>query len=144
MGRGCARQATELWPPIAKLLANRIHMHGNIVNHVFDVGVTSIYSFPVKPDLEVVKYDKSNVIEHMRHRVEVGSTIAGWVAVAHKEVIIRSAHQIVEVANKTNASLVAIPRPGCGAGGLDWNVVGPWIENILDDRFWVIGYEGDR
>jgi len=119
-------------------------MHGNIVNHVFDVSGTSIYSFPVKPDLEVVKSDKSNVVEHVRSKVEVGSTIAGWAAVAHKDVIIRSAHQLVDVANKTNSKLVALPRPGCGAGGLDWDTVKPWIENIFDDRFWVIGYEGDR
>jgi len=144
MGRGCARTATEKWPQIGGLLANRIRMYGNIVNHIVNISNTAIYSFPVKPDYEIVSADKSNVVPHMRNRAEVGSKIAGWAAVAHPEIIVNSAHQLVDIVNQRGAKTVAIPRPGCGAGGLRWEDVKPLIEPIFDDRFWIIGYDSDR
>lgn len=143
MGRGCARQAVEKWPQINKLLANRIRMHGNIVNHIININGTAIYSFPVKPEFEIVNKDKTNVVKHMRGHADVGSRIAGWAAVAKLEIILKSAHQLVQIADTLNYKTIAIPRPGCGAGGLEWDYVKPYIESIFDDRFWVVGYITD-
>jgi hypothetical protein len=116
MGRGCAAEARERFPDIARLLGGYLHHHGN---HCFmlldepDLGY--VVSFPVK-----------------RH----------WRLKAHPEIIKRSAEEAVELMNlhaRFLGDAALLPRPGCGNGGLDWETqVKPVIEPILDDRFTIV------
>ena len=47
----------------------------------------------------------------------------------------RSALELAQLAQEEGWSLVALPRPGCGGGGLEWSEVGPILRPLLDDRF---------
>ena len=56
-----------------------------------------------------------------------------WRERADLDLIVRSCHQLNSIAEKTY-----MVRPGCGNGGMLWDVVKPAIENILDDRFIIV------
>lgn len=82
-------------------------------NHVFDLG-RRIVSFPVEDSpLESPRFD----------------------------LIQRSCQELVELADYKGWPEVIIPRPGCGAGGLEWPEVKRLLQNHLDDRFLVITNE---
>jgi O-acetyl-ADP-ribose deacetylase (regulator of RNase III) len=40
---------------------------------------------------------------------------------------------------------IALPRPGAGLGGLDWHsTVKPYLEGLLDDRFLIVSFPGEK
>lgn len=47
----------------------------------------------------------------------------------------RSAIELACLAQREGWTYVALPRPGCGGGGLDWREVKPLLAPVLDDRF---------
>lgn len=47
----------------------------------------------------------------------------------------RSAIELAVLAQREGWTFVAIPRPGCGGGGLEWPEVKPLLAPYLDDRF---------
>lgn len=49
--------------------------------------------------------------------------------------IYRSAIELACLAQREGWTFVALPRPGCGGGGLEWNDVRPLLAPVLDDRF---------
>ena len=50
--------------------------------------------------------------------------------------IARSAHELIEIADKNHLSKIYLPAPGCNHGGLDYAAqVRPVIAKILDPRF---------
>ena len=116
MGRGCALEAAKRIPELPKLLANALKKTGNNV-YVWEYGtrfyfnIINIITFPVK------------------HK---------WNEKADLELIKKSARELVEIANTFSMKKVYLPRPGCGYGYLDWEIVKKELEPILDDRFIVI------
>lgn len=56
------------------------------------------------------------------------------------ELIIKSARDLVTLADMHNFKKVIMGRPGCGkhTGTLNWDQVKPLIEKILDDRFVIV------
>ena len=112
MGRGVAKQAAERMPRIAGIFGKALQVIGN---HVINLGYSQtwgwIFSFPVK--------------EH-------------WRDTASLELIERSARELVDAVDRYEFGTVALPRPGCGNGGLRWKDVRPVIEPLLDDRFVVV------
>lgn len=118
MGRGCAREYAKLNPTAPRVLGRLIEQHGNhcyLLERGGDRGV--VVSFPVK------------------HR---------WFEMADLALILQSAEELVMLADDQawidKWQRVVLPRPGCGNGGLKWEVVAPVIGQILDDRFHVITF----
>lgn len=58
------------------------------------------------------------------------------------DLIARSAAELVALTEREAWSQVALPRPGCGTGGLAWTDVSALLSPLLDDRF-VIVTRGD-
>lgn len=99
---------------------------------------TYIVSFPVKPvsfTIQHLEEIETKVVRHMQAKFRVGSVVPGWAAKADPTLIVESARQLFELANKYDIESVALPRPGCGAGELHWNDICGALEPILDDRF---------
>lgn len=109
MGRGVALQAQRYLPPA--MLGRRLQVTGNHVN-VFTGRLqlampTDIVTLPVKHN---------------------------WFEQADVHLIARSLRELRFVTNAMGYEVVALPRPGCGNGGLNWEDVKPLLSD-LDDRF---------
>ena len=117
MGRGCAKEAKELYPGLARLLGKRIKERGNIV-HYFDqddLGYVAepigLFTFPVK---------------HV------------WHERADPDLIRQSVDQLrpaILRAIGTGFDRFVMPRPGCGNGQLTWEKVRPLLVDLPDTVF---------
>ncbi len=66
---------------------------------------------------------------------------AGWMARSSLDLIFKSARELDRIATDRKWEAVVLPRPGCGAGELNWAKVGPILSAILDDRFHAITFK---
>lgn len=121
MGAGCALEARRRFIGIERSLGERITAEGN---HVHDLGewrdfVTGHYmrvaSFPTK--------------QH-------------WADASTLALIEQSARELNALL-AWNPWTVLLPRPGCNNGRLEWSVVRPRLEAILDDRVIAVGYAAE-
>lgn len=117
MGRGCAKEAAERHPWLPKHLGARLQTKGNVVQAFAispEQGMSmTLLSFPVKNE---------------------------WWQTASLNLIVRSARDLAGATDLMKWEHVVLPRPGCGNGGLEWEIVGPRIVSHLDDRFTVVSY----
>ena len=114
MGRGVAWQAARRWPDLPAVLGWMIREYGNVVQVVRE----RLVAFPVKPVAGIS--NGSNVVRHMRHRFPPGSQVPGWAMKADLDIIARSLRQLDLLRRARGWEQVYLPRPGCGAGELDW------------------------
>lgn len=129
MGRGCAKEAAEFNSGLPKMLGDKIKRDGNHVH---------FFGFNYGVDLQ---YEPFNLITFpVKHN---------WYEKADIELIERSAKELVEMIDSFDGSenvdyieinSVAMPRPGCGNGQLNWDDVRPILEKYLDDRFTIYDY----
>lgn len=61
-----------------------------------------------------------------------------WKDPLDPRLIRRSASELGETFCNNPEATVLLPPPGCGNGGLTWDVVKPILSPILDDRFTVV------
>lgn len=114
MGRGCAREAKERITGLEYHFARLLRRHGNRVMRLTKPAKgAALASFPVK------------------HH---------WREAADPELIVRSARQLVALADKFGYSRIVLARPGCGNGSLRWEDVRPLLADVLDDRFSVVTF----
>lgn len=136
MGRGIAKQMADEFPVLPFFLGDSLTKFGNMV-FCFDriTPRKAIVTFPVKP----YSYPNNghNVVEHMKHKFQVGQQVPGWAIKAQIHLIESSLEQLVELTDSRGWTNVVCPRFGCGAGELDWNQVKVIAEKYLDDRFTV-------
>ncbi|KKK91461.1 hypothetical protein LCGC14_2712760 [marine sediment metagenome] len=103
MGRGCAHEAATRFQHLQRRLGRRIRLRGNIV-HTF--GQYRLMTFPVKYH---------------------------WHEEADLDLIRHSCEQLRGLCYTLKMAKVAMPRPGCGNGRLDWDDVRPVLEETLGD-----------
>lgn len=111
MGKGVALEAKRRYPDLPFILGEWVEQYGN---RAFYVREYKIITYPTKHS---------------------------WRDYSSLELIETSALQVVEIANKYNIRSIALPRPGCGNGGLEWSDVKEVIKEILDDRFIILNTE---
>ena len=143
-GLGCARTATSKWPNFDLELGRNIRNVGNIPTIVLEKNHERPYtviSFPVKPAKVICEWDKGNVVSHQQSKFQSGQRVPGWAAKARMSIILDSATKLVNLINALGYENVILPRPGCGAGELDWDLVGPRLHRVLDDRFSCITFK---
>lgn len=150
MGRGCAREAAHRWPALPQRLGDLLRASGNRVHLLTIPGPDGpslashgplpfhLLSFPVKPVAAICT--GTNVVPHLAAQWSVGETIPGWACKADLSIIRQSAEELVALTTTMRWARVVLPRPGCGAGALDWTTVEPLLQGILDDRFQVISF----
>ena|SRR3990167_4849700 len=115
MGRGCALEAKQRFPGIAASLGLSVRCKGNIVSILSEDPL--IVSFPVKHE---------------------------WMEQADIQLIKVSARTLAAFADLHGWKTIVMPRPGCGNGHLRWADVRPVLAPILDDRFHVITFGGNK
>jgi len=134
MGKGIAKQATMVVPGIEYILGNLIKTKGNKVHYITTSNDVELYSFPVKGILET--YDGTNVVKHMAHTFKIGNKVPGWACKARVELIQQSVQDILQMLSEgilEPSKTYLLPRPGCGAGELNWDEVKPIMEELPDN-----------
>ncbi len=115
MGRGCAKEAAERIPDLAALLGRRLGVTGNKVYKL-------VASYPREG------MGRNSMILNMPVKHQ-------WYQKADLDLIKKSALDLRVRADQYGLQSLALPRPGCGNGKLDWEEVKPILEEIFDDRF---------
>ncbi len=133
MGRGCALEICKIEPLMPMILGRHLIVKGNHVTNLMQINGTEVVSFPVKP-VSVI-FDGNNAVRHMASKYKIGHKVLGCFALAEVAIIERSAKELVELTDLKGWTNVVLPRPGCGAGELTWEVIEPLLSGILDDRF---------
>lgn len=124
MGRGVAAQAAKRNPHLKRSLGLLIMENGNVVQRIDH----NLVSFPVKPQLGICNADKSNVVRHMRRQYKPFGWVPGWAMMGDMHLIERSLWELRQLHSYGFFKRVYLPKPGCGAGGLEWSEVKPLCE----------------
>ena len=111
MGAGIAQQARDKFPGIDLIAGRKVRALGNVPAILHQEGTTSIVSLPTK--------------HHFRQSSDI-------------DLIVRSCTLLQDMANKEDWRYIAMTPPGCGHGRLRWIDVKSKIQDILDDRFYVL------
>lgn len=110
MGAGVAKQATQRIPGVARNLGKKINTLGNRVARIAGPN-TSPY------------FDRDVVAFPVKHH---------WKEKADLDLIASSAEQLATmIDNYIGDTLVFLPKPGCGNGGLNWSEVADTLEPYL-------------
>jgi len=87
-----------------------------------------------------VEFGGRNIVERYRRRVREGELVPGWMAVSTLAIIEQSAVELLALTHERGWEQVVLPRPGCGAGELSWELVRAKLQEVLDDRFVAITF----
>jgi hypothetical protein len=113
MGRGCAKEARDRFPDIAKRLGTVYYQ-------------TRFEKFPpviILKDLRIIAFPTKCFFKHP----------------AKLDIIENSCKQLMYNIEARGIKEVYLPRPGCGYGALSWEKeVKPLIATFLDDRVIVV------
>lgn len=79
------------------------------------------------------------------YRILTFPTKHHWSNPSDINLIAKSAKELMRIADKNNLTKIYTARPGCGLGQLNWGRdIETILENILDDRFYIISPERDK
>ena len=122
MGRGCALEASNKGPDLSMLLGDAIRHNGNVTIYLYAAGDDAGNGSVIAEALISVPVKKN------------------WWEKADLGLLFRSVVALTEIVDLQGFRRVVLPRPGCGNGGLDWELVRPVISAVLDDRFTVVSF----
>jgi len=131
MGRGIALQAATRIPELPRIVGAENESAWDRVQRIAPM----MYMFPVKRDRGVCAPDSSNVVVHKRRNFVPGLAVPGWALLAETSIIADSLRQLDYLYKRVFSDRhleMVLPRPGCGAGGLDWGQVRPLCEGYGD------------
>jgi len=112
MGGGCAYEASSRYPGLPRAYGHLIQHFGN-----------HVYLMPTKQPL---------VMFPTKEEIYLG---------ASEELILKSAAELKALTLVYGWARVALPRPGCGLGGLDWADVRPLLDQVLwEDNYIILSY----
>lgn len=112
MGRGVALQAKSRYVGLHFRLGEQLRLAGNVTQIIWTPpGESPLVAFPVK--------------YHYKD----------W---ADLDLIVKSAQQLVTLADAQGWKSIVLPRPGCGSGRRHWQEVRSRLWMLLDDRFLVV------
>ena len=139
MGRGIAKQYKDCCSTAQKTLGENLIKYNNNMSILnFEPSTkTIVLSFPVKPAF-IDKYNKSLLVNHMQNKIKYGP-MPGWACKADLNIIEKSLKQLITIipilSNLYNINDYHLPKLGCGAGELNWDVdVYPLIKQYLEPR----------
>lgn len=150
MGRGVAFEAKRKWPGIERVLGTRNKALGGktcLLTCVLESGSiylpgTSHYNLPYHIISFITKHgndtDRSLLLPQYENGFIGDETVPGWACKSSLGLITTSLQDLIQITNDAGFKSVALPQPGCGNGGLSWDLVGPILEKVLDDRFIVV------
>lgn len=126
MGAGLALEFKKRWPNLPAELGKWVKVMGNIpaaIAKPINVSSVGVFTPGVSKTLILISFPT-------KHHFKDNSCL---------QLIQTSAHHLINWADKLKLSHVALTRPGCGLGRLNWDYeVRPILSNILDDRFTVV------
>lgn len=108
MGAGVAKAFRDRFFNIDWHAAQGVKKNGNICQVICNDETVNIVAFPTK--------------HHWKNPSDI-------------KLIEKSAKELVTITNKQNWESVALTKPGCSLGGLNWSDIKKLIEPIFDDRF---------
>jgi hypothetical protein len=150
LGRGCALEATKRWPDLPGFYGAVLKLHELATRRLTHEHFGNIYlanntpmpyhlvAFPVKPRHVIANNMSTNIVKHQRWNFGTGSKVPGWAAVADLGLIEKSSKELIQLIQMNQWERVLLPRPGCGAGELQYNEVKEVIAPILDDHVIVV------
>ncbi len=132
MGRGVAQQAALRWRELPRTLGEILSASGN---HVASLG-----RFSYDPTAEERDKIHTNLRLPTQETFELIAMPVKhlWSQPADLDLILRSRDELLSLVHYKGWQKVVLPRPGCGNGGLSWEVVRPIMANVLDNRFVIV------
>lgn len=128
MGRGCAKEAKDLFPGIARLLGEKITVGGNVPHLLIDE----------KRPMGPIEEDNTTTYKLISFPVK-----HQWYEDADLDLIAESARRLKLMVPPYVS--VLIPRPGCGNGRLKWPTVKEVLAPILDTPyFYIVSKRGEK
>ena len=143
MGRGIAKSIADQRPKIKKKLGELLKTIGNQVHILGVVNNTVIITFPVKPiSMEILAPDDFNyIVNHMKNKFKYDDKVPGWACKADIDIIKKSIRELTDVTKKFGIP-VYLPKPGCGAGELQWSDVKSVIEEYCHENIIICDFKG--
>lgn len=132
MGKGCAGEAKYRYPGIQLVVGERVQQYGN---HVF------LLTDQIEMGEWVLHTPGSWKNHILSHALISFPTKEHWRNPSILKLIEQSAEELLGLTQAFQFESVLIPRPGCGAGQLNWDEVRPMLDGILDDRFCAVTFK---
>jgi hypothetical protein len=117
MGRGQAKEAATLFPELPSLVADALLRHGNLPAYLGGFSANG-----------------------RRYQLATFPTKHKWRDRASLELIEQSAFHLMRLVDANGFENVLLPHPGCGFGGLNWDVVRERLEPVFDDRIIAVDF----
>lgn len=157
MGGGQALQAAQRYPPLPEMFGNTYLARQGAGDTSGLIMVDTVASFQILVEAlaqldEAFKANGISVTDEDidEARAEVVDSPYHLVSFPTKDrvsedsklpLIVQSATELMNLVEQMDWTIVVLPRPGCGLGGLDWDTqVKPALEPILDDRVIIITF----